>query len=60
MGWFRRNSNACTAFGKTCPYFGICNQRDDKQIMRFLTMDQEPYVEKEIIPWIKLDLELAA
>ena len=60
MGWFKRNSNACTAFGKTCAYFGICNQRDDKQITRFLTMDQEPYVEKEIIPWIKLNLELVA
>jgi len=25
-----------------------------------LTLDQEPYVEKEFEPWIKMELELAA
>ena len=60
MGWFKRNPNACVAFNKVCPHFDICNQRDQTAIARHLTLDQKPYVEEEIIPWIKLDLELAA
>jgi len=60
MGWFKRSPSACVTFNKVCSYFGICNQRDHTAIARHLTLDQPPYVEKEIVPWIKLDLELAA
>lgn len=60
MGWFKRNPSACVAFNKVCPHFDLCNQRDHTAIARHLTLDQTPYVEEEIIPWIKLDLELAA
>lgn len=59
-GWFKRNPNACVSFGKVCSYFEICNQRDDEVITKYLTLGKEPYVEKEIIPWIKMNLELAA
>jgi len=60
MGWFKRSPSSCVTFNKVCPHFGLCNQRDHTAIARHLTLDQKPYVEEEIIPWIKLDLELAA
>lgn len=60
MKWFKRNPNGCVAFGKTCSYFEICNQRDDEAITRYFTLDQEPITEEEIEVWIKMDLELAA
>ncbi len=60
MGWFKRNPNACVAFGRVCNYFQICNQRDAEQINRYLTLDQEEIQVEPFKPWIKLDMELAA
>ena len=60
MGWFKRTPSACVTFNKVCQHFDICNQRDQTAIARHLTLDQTPYVEEEIIPWIKLEMELAA
>ncbi len=60
MNWFKRNPNACAAFGRTCQFFKICNKRDDESINSYLTLDEPPIEEEPFVPWIKLEMELAA
>ncbi len=60
MGWFKRRPSGCVTFGRVCNFFEICNQRDQEQITRYITLDQPEIKETPFNPWIKLELELAA
>jgi len=60
LQWFPRNSNTCVNFNRVCPFFDNCEVRDPAKLQRLILMEQEPNEDREIIPWITVDLELTA
>ena len=61
IGQFRRNSKSCWAFGRRCGYFDVCQHRENKEyVMSWMLNGVSPIPEPEFVPWISLDLELAA
>lgn len=56
--WFPRTRQGCSAFNKTCPYFSICNDRDNKRTQLALAYSGELAPQKEIDAMISLELDL--
>ena len=60
MEWWMRHGNSCSAWRRQCDFFSICEERSVETIREFMLRGQEPYVEPEFEPWIKMELELVA
>lgn len=56
--WFPRTPNGCTAFGSTCPYFDMCQDRDAKRTQIQLAYDGEHELPKPFDPLISVELDL--
>lgn len=58
LGYFARTRNGCSFFGRTCPYYQYCHDRDNKRTQLQLAYDGEMKPANSFEPWCEIPISL--
>lgn len=58
LDYFPRTENGCLFYNRPCRYVEVCQSRDRKAILDWLTLGNTDFVVDDFVPWIVTELEV--